>query len=263
MGKRRDIYEYSKGVSYSLEGNVFKTVDKPSKKAPENVHQGHRERLRTRFLDEGLEKFQEHNILELLLFYSIPVKDTNEEAHALINRFGSLSAVFDAPFEELCKVKGIGERTATLIKLMPELFQRYELDKLNNDEVMLNSSKLVAAYVSKFFKGLTVERLYLLSLDSTCKMLSFDLISEGNVSKTSVDSRKIIEIALRNKATNIILVHNHPSGVTAPSRNDTDVTISVSNILENVGLRLCDHIIIGHGDDFFSYRNSNKWKGIF
>lgn len=264
MAKRRpDIYEYSKGEKYPVEGNVFKVQKKLKKETPKNIHEGHRERLRQRFLKEGLDNFQDHNVLELLLFYSIPVKDTNEEAHALINAFGSLSAVFDASYEELCCVKGIGERTASLIKLMPELFKKYETDKLNNEDVMLNSSKLVAKYVSKYFKGVTEEKLYLLCLDTNCKMISFELISEGTISEAPVNVRKIMEIAIRDKASNLILVHNHPSGVTAPSRQDADATVGIATLMEKVGLRLSDHIIIGHGDDFFSFRKSQKWSGIF
>ena len=126
--KAPDMYEHKKREKLSIEGNVLKKPSKP-KKEKTNVHEGHRQRIRERFLKEGLENFHDHNILELLLFHSIPVKDTNEEAHALINRFGSLSEVFDADYEELCKVKGIGERSALLIKLMPELFREYEKDK--------------------------------------------------------------------------------------------------------------------------------------
>ena len=110
---------------------------KDVKQEKKNVHEGHRDRLRQRFLQEGLENFQDHNVLELLLFYSIPRKDTNEEAHNLINRFGSLSGVFDASFEELCEVKGIGENSAALIKIMPELFKKYEVDIVRNDDAIL------------------------------------------------------------------------------------------------------------------------------
>ncbi len=261
--KRPDIYEYSKGVKYPVEANVLKNPEKTNKKSPKNVHQGHRERLRQRFLQEGLDNFQDHNVLELLLFYSVPMKDTNEEAHNLINVFGSLSNVFDARFEDLCEVKGIGERTATLIKLMPELFKKYETDKLNNDNVMLNTGELVAKYVSKYFKGVTTEKMYLLCLDSVCRMISFDLISEGSVKTTALNIRKIMEIALKNNASSLILIHNHPSGVAAPSRSDIDATMEIIDLMKKVGLSLSDHIIIGHGDNFFSFRKSEKWKCLF
>ena len=236
---------------------------KDVKQEKKNVHEGHRDRLRQRFLQEGLENFQDHNVLELLLFYSIPRKDTNEEAHNLINRFGSLSGVFDASFEELCEVKGIGENSAALIKIMPELFKKYEVDTVRNDDAILNTCELVAKYVSTYFKGVTTEKMYLLCLDSSCRVLSFNLISEGTVSSTPLNARAIMETSFKNNAAQLILVHNHPSGVVAPSRKDVDATMGIQSLMKNVGIKLSDHIIIGHGDDFFSFRKSEKWKCLF
>lgn len=228
-----------------------------------NVHEGHRDRLRQRFLKEGLDNFHNHNVLELLLFYSIPRKDTNEEAHNLIDTFGSLSGVFNASYEELCKVKGIGENSATLIKMMPELFKKYEVDVINNDDIVLNKSELIAKYVSSYFKGLTTEKMYLLCLDSACRVLSFNLISEGTVNATPLNIRTIMEISFKHNAAQLILVHNHPSGVVAPSRKDIDATMGIQSLMEKMGMKLSDHIIIGHGDDYFSFRKSEKWKYIF
>ena len=242
---------------------MAKKSENTDNKKPRNVHEGHRERLRQRFLSEGLENFQDHNVLELLLFYSVPLKDTNEEAHNLIDTFGSLSGVFDASFEELCSVKGIGERSATLIKMMPELFKKYEVDKINNDEAILDSSKRVAEYVAPYFKGVTKERMYVLCLDSNCRVLNFTQVSEGSVNTAPLNTRKIMEIALNCNASSLILVHNHPSGVVAPSRNDIDATIGMVNLMQKVSLRVSDHIIIGNGDDFFSFRKSDKYKYIF
>lgn len=260
--KAPDMYEHKNREKIGLEGNVLKESSKPKKK-PKNPHEKHRKRLRENFLNNGLETFQEHNILELLLFYSIPVKDTNEIAHNLIYRFGSLSEVFDADYEDLCKVEGVGERSALLIKLMPQLFRMYEKDKLSKADVHLNTSELVAKYAAKHFVGLTEEKLYLLCLDSNCKKLSFDLISEGTINATMINNRKITECAILSKAASVILIHNHPSGITAPSKADINATIAMANVLESVGIKLNDHIIIGHGDEYFSFRKSEKWKHIF
>ncbi len=230
---------------------------------PRNVHEGHRERMRQRFLSEGLDNFQDHNVIELLLFYSVPMKDTNEEAHNLIDRFGSLSGVFDASFEDLCSVKGVGERTATLIKMMPELFKKYEIDKINTNDAVLNTSERVAEYVAPYFKGLINEKMYVLCLDSSCRALNFTQVSEGIVNAAPLNTRKIIEVALNSSASSIILVHNHPSGIVAPSRNDVDATINMVNLLKKVSIRISDHIIIGNGSDFFSFKKSEKWSYIF
>ncbi len=228
-----------------------------------NVHAGHRDRLRARFLKEGLDNFEDHNVLELLLFYCIPVRDTNGDAHNLMDRFGSLSAVFDADFNELCEVKGIGDKSATLIKMIPELFRKYEIDKLDKAELALADSKSIANYVSKYFKGLTEEHLYVLCMDSNCRPLAFDAVSKGKKNVTAVERKQIIMCAAKTDATNVILVHNHPSGITAPSRADINVTIQIADFLKEAGFLLADHIIIGHGDEYFSFRDNPKWKNLF
>lgn len=259
-----EVYESRKKEQYGVEGNILKPPVMPKKNVDsKNIHAGHRERVRSRFLKEGLDNFDDHTVLELLLFNTISRKDTNEEAHRLINTFGSLSNVFDASFEDLCKVKGIGEQSATLIKLVPQIFRKYETDKLNKNDVVLNSAEMVAKYTSKHFKGLTEERLYLLCLDANCKMLSFDLISSGTVNSTPLNNRLITEKTFSSKAASIILVHNHPSGITAPSKSDVNATLDIMAAMKSIGVRLSDHIIIGHGDDYFSFRKSEKWKHIF
>ncbi len=242
---------------------AIKNRDLKDKDEKKNIHEGHRERLRQRFLKEGLDNFQPHNVLELLLFFSIPMKDTNEEAHELIDRFGSLSAVFDASFEELVSVKGIGEKSATLIKLVPELFKKYEVDKINLEGDILDNCEAVARYSSKYFKGVSEEQLYLLCLDSNCKILGFEQISSGTINATPINNRKIVELAYKLNAANLILVHNHPSGVVAPSRSDVNATMNTIELLKSLGMKLGDHIIIGNGDDFFSFRRSEKWRGLF
>ena len=258
-----DMYEKKNRVKYDFESVALKEAPKPSKKKKENPHIGHRSRVRERFLKEGLENFADHNVLEMLLFYAIPRGDTNNVAHALIDRFGSLSAVFDARIEDLCQVDGIGESSAILIKMMPQLFRKYEKDKLKERDMVLNSAELVAKYASKHFKGYTEERLYLMCLDSMCNLLCFKEISNGNMNRTPVDLGLIAKIAFENKATNLILVHNHPSGIMAPSKADVDVTTKVEQMIHDLGMRLSDHIIIGNGDDYFSFRKSEKYKYIF
>lgn len=242
---------------------AIKNRDLKDKDEKKNIHEGHRERLRQRFLRESLDNFQPHNVLELLLFFSIPMKDTNNEAHALIDRFGSLSAVFDANFDELITVKGIGENSATLIKLVPELFRKYEVDKITREGDVLSDCEAVARYTSKYFKGVNEEHLYLLCLDSNCKILGFEQISSGTINATPINNRKIVELAYKSNAANLILVHNHPSGVVAPSKSDVNATLSTVELLKSIGMRLNDHIIIGNGDDFFSFRRSEKWRGLF
>lgn len=241
----------------------FSTKAEKSKKQVGNLHVGHRSRLRERYRRDGLDAFDDHNVLELLLFFGQSRKDTNEVAHALIKHFGSLSAVFDADFDELCTVDGVGKISATLIKFVHDLFRRYEIDKLNKNNVDLNTAELVAQYVSKYFKGVNEERLYLLCLDSNCRLIRCDMIGQGTVNFAPINNRKIAELAYKSNAASVILVHNHPSGITAPSRKDIDTTVSIVDAMAAIGIMVSDHIIIGNGDDFFSFRTNPKWGYIF
>ncbi len=258
-----DVYEKKNRVKYDFESIALKDAPKPSKKKKENSHEGHRQRMRERFLSESIENFQPHEALEILLFYAIPRGNTNDIAHELIRRFGSLSAVFDAKIEDLCEVDGVGERSAILIKMMPQLFRKYEIDRLKERDIVLNSAELVAKYASKYFKGYTEERLYLMCFDSMCNLLCIKEISNGNMKRTPVDLGLIAKIAFENEATSLILVHNHPSGIMAPSKADVDVTTKVEQMVHDLGMRLSDHIILGNGDDYFSFRKSEKYKYIF
>ena len=147
---------------------------------------------------------------------------------------------------------------------MPELFRKYEIDKIEKEDEVLNNCEAVVNYVSKFFKGVTEERLYLLCLDPALRVLCFEKISEGTVNSTMVNNRKIVEIAYKYNAANLILVHNHPSGVPAPSKYDINATMTTNELLKSLGMKLNDHIILGSsGQGFFSFRRNEKWKGLF
>lgn len=238
-------------------------AQKLKKESTENLHVGHRKRLREDYHKSGLDSFNDHKVLELLLFYGPTRKNTNEVAHMLINRFGSLSAVLDADYDELCSVNGVGEVSATLITFVRDLFRRYEIDKQNKNRITLNTAELVAQYASKYFKGVNEEHMYLICLDSNCRLIRCDMIGQGTVNFAPISNRKIAELAYKCNAASVILVHNHPSGITAPSRQDIDTTESVVEAMAAIGIRVSDHIIIGNGDDFFSFRKNQKWKYIF
>ena len=215
--------------------------NKPENKNP---HKDHRKRLKTLFLKEGLGSFADHNILELLLFFSIPQKDTNEIAHALIDKFGSLSAVFDAKFEELCNVNGISEHSATLIKLIPQISASYSLDKIS-----INADFSDLDYVGKFlvqyYMPKTTECVVAIFLDNNNSAVHIAEISEGVVSMTAVDTRKIAELAFLYNATSFIISHNHPKGSPRASRRDIDTTVDLLHTFEKLGIKLVEHIIVG------------------
>lgn len=211
------------------------------------IHDGHREKKRQQFLQHGLDSFAEHEVLELLLFYAIPRKDTNPIAHALMDRFGSLDAVLAAPVEELCRVKGVGESAAALLKLIPQVYRRSRMAAAERERV-LNSSQRAGDYLLELFTGETAEVLYELCLDRKGKLLACRRVGEGGVSSINVDLRKIVENALLTGASGVILSHNHPSGIALPSADDCAATVRVKEALKTVGLVLVDHIVVADGD---------------
>lgn len=219
-----------------------------------NLHVGHRKRVKQRFLKTGLSSFDKHNILEFLLFYSIPRKDTNELSHNLINHFGSFSAVFDASFEELIKVDGISESTAVLIKLVPSITAEYLKDKSDNG-IILYSTKVIGEYLKPFFLDKNKECVYCVCLDNKLKVIKTSLMFEGNVNTVSLVNRKVIEFVTANNASTVIIAHNHPNGLAIPSESDILTTNKLKEALSLIDVRLLDHIIISD-NDFVSFAES-------
>lgn len=212
------------------------------------MHEGHRARLKQSFLTGGLEPFSPHNVLELILFYALPRKDTNPIAHALLDRFGSLSAVFDAPVEELMKVDGIGENCAVLLKLFPAVSRTYLMDKQSIPE--LDDTETVKNYCVNLFVGEVTEKAYLLCFDSRNRLLNCILLNEGSLSTVNLDKRRLIEAVIRNNTTGVVLTHNHPNGVAAPSKADVESTRSISYLLSEISVKFLDHIIVADNDCF-------------
>ena len=208
-------------------------------------HTGHRERMRERFeRDSGMDSFAPHEALELLLTYAIPRKDTNPIAHRLIERFGSLHAVLEAPADELTAVPEIGQRAAQLISMMLPLFRLYENDRLK-PRVTLDSFRLLRDYCGALYHGVTVEKFYLLSLDSRLKLIDARVIAEGTLDEVPVYPREIIAALLRLNAAGAVISHNHPGQTCAPSEADTRLTRRLRRVLDEIGITLHDHVIVG------------------
>ncbi len=218
------------------------------------MHENHRERLKNRFRTEGLDCFEPHNVLELLLFYSIPQKDTNETAHLLIERFGSLSEVFDAPIEELVKVPGIKEHSATLIKMIPALSRRYLMDKNHGSEPLSSMDKIGRYLVDKYF-GINVETVFLLMLDNKFDVIDCVKIHEGSVNSAAITLRRLVELALYRRASMVVLAHNHPSGVAIPSSDDLFTTREVKRAFDIMEIKMLGHILVA-GDQFVNILNT-------
>ena len=212
------------------------------------IHDGHREKMRRRFLSGGLEQFADHEALELLLYYAIPRRDTNPIAHALIDRYGSLSAVLAAPVEDLQKVEGIGESAAILLKLVPRLCAKARLADADRQELILNTASRAGAYLLERFYGEQNEVIYQLCLDRKGKLLACKKLGEGSIAAAALDVRKLVENAILHSASSVVLAHNHPSGIASPSHEDYAATDRARNALETIGVALADHIIVADGD---------------
>lgn len=212
-----------------------------------SIHEGHRQRLKNRFRQEGLDSFNEVNALEMLLFYCVPRSDTNPLAHRLIERFGSFSAVLDASIEELETVEGVGHNISTFLTFIPQL-DRYYNDNKNKNITILTSIAQWGEYLRPKFINRKNETVYMICLDAKCKVLSCKQLGEGSVNSAGVPIRRIVDVALKMNASSVILAHNHPGGVAVPSSDDIQTTIRVSQALAGVDVVLTDHLIFADGD---------------
>lgn len=218
-----------------------------------SIHEGHRGRLKKEFLARP-ESFPDHKLLELILFYAIPQRDTNALAHALMEHFGSLSGVLDALPEEVQKVPGVGEHTAVLLKTAKELSGRY-LTSRSGLEELVGGRKDAARLLRPYFFGARNERVCVLALDGKGKSLGVRQVAEGSVNAAEVTTRKVVEAALSLNAAQVILAHNHVSGLALPSDEDKATTRHLAKVLLAVGITLFDHMIFVD-DDMVSLRDS-------
>ncbi len=227
-----------------------------------NPHQNHRARVRETFRKAGVDGMPDHNLLELLLFYSIPRKDTNELAHRLIETFGSLNGVFDAPYERLMEVEGMGESSALLLSLVPGMCRRYIDGMTDKKKINLSTPEAVKDYIVRKYYGCKTEIFYMLCLDAVGNLINCCKLNEGTTGTVVVDKRIMLETALRNNADKIIFAHNHPNGLAVPSRDDLEMTCDFSTVLSTVGIRLADHFIVA-GDDCLSLASVEKFRSLF
>lgn len=213
------------------------------------MHEGHRQRLRERFRREGLENFAPHEVLELLLFYTRARGNVNPLAHKLLETFGSLRGVLEAPVEQLTAVDGVGEETASLLALTVPLFRRYELC-LCEEKRKLKQYYEVEDYCRALLTGLRKERFYVISVSTQMRVLGQRMIAEGDLTEVMAYPRLVVETALNQNAYGVILCHNHPGGEAIPSLGDVDVTRELEALLAKLGIGLMDHIIVADGQTY-------------
>jgi len=210
------------------------------------LHDGHRQRKKAAFVRNGLEGFADHEVLELLLYYAIPRRDTNELAHRLLHRFGSLDKVLCASAEELQQVEGMGENAAVFLNLLSAVGWRLYYERVHAQP--LNSVSDAGEFFLRLLQSERKEKLYQVNLDGKGKLLNYSCLSAGSRSMTSVCVREVVENAIHANASQVLLGHNHPSGVALPSQEDQQVTQEVSRALKTIGITLVDHIVVADGD---------------
>ena len=213
---------------------------------------GHRERVRRRFLEEGLDGFQDYEALEMLLFYAVPRQDTKPVAKRLIEQFGSLHAVFHATPGKLMQEGGLTEPAAALIAMLPQLARKIEQQQAQGNARIASTLDAGRDAVA-MFRGRQDESVRILCMNASGKIVRRARIAEGDVNAVHFPIRRLVEEALACKAVSVILAHNHPGGTMAPSQEDLDATRSAKAALETVGIRLLDHLIVS-GDNYCSLR---------
>ena len=217
---------------------------------------GHRERLRQKLAEHGLGSFLPHEVLEMLLTYAIPRRDTKPLAWALLKKFGSLAGVLDAEEKQLREVEGIGEHAAQFLKLIRAVFKVYSLNQVQQ-KTAIRSPQQVIDYCKASLADKTEECLELIFLSVRNTVIGTEIVATGLLDQVTISPRKIVECALKAQAAALILVHNHPSGDASPSKEDIALTQDVINAAALFSIRVHDHIIIGKGGTHYSLRTND------
>lgn len=230
--------------------------------ADKNIHSGHRKRVKANVIKNGFSQLEEHKLLELMLFYSIPRDDTNELAHRLIDEFGSLEDVFRANVEQLKKVDGVGENTAVMIAAVGEVFCRMSKNKRSKKRVYKNTDDLKELAVS-LLKDENVEKVVLMCFDASKKLKRVAVISNGDEVSTEINLKEIIKILVDSDSSVAVLAHNHPNSTAEPSAYDIDSTRTICVTLRKIGYALADHIIVGEDGEAYSMHLNPRFSALF
>lgn len=228
-----------------------------------NIHQGHRIRMKNSMLENGIDGLNDHQILEILLFYAVPKMDTNPIAHRLIERFGSLRGVLEADYDELCDVSGIGNNSASLIKFSQMLAKRYVCaSSFEPDSMKLTDTDALRRYYEGVFLGVPVEQVRGMLVDDDLNVVKEKLLIEGSINKVHVSTRIFTDFVIKNNCSRLVIAHNHPKGLCIPSKEDIIATKKLFDILKLLDISIVDHIIVGQTGSF-SLRASDRCGNIW
>lgn len=227
----------------------------------QNIHTNHRERMRKRFQENGFDSFSEHEVLEYILFHAIPRKDVNPLAHRLIKHFGGLDRVLEANERELMQVEGIGPAAARLISMLLAVDRYYRMMKTRPARIV-NSLEEIGEHMESLLYGAKIEIVYAMYLDDRNHMIKVERCFEGTINASTVFVNMLTSRMITLGATQVVIAHNHPSGLALPSREDMVLTGHLKNKLNTLGLKLLDHIIVAP-DGYVSLRLSDRFKELF
>ena len=223
--------------------------------------EGHRQRLRDKFLAQGIEAFTDAEIIELLLTFGTPRSDCKEAARALLTQFGSLPAVLDAAPVQLQQVKGVGPKNTFALHFIQGVARRYLHQRVVGKEYV-RSSREVADYLIHSMRGLQHEVLTVVFLDAAHAVLDATVVAEGTVTVNTIYPRELVKAALARNASALVIAHNHPSGSLTPSRQDSELTRSLYLVCSFMHLDLLDHLIIGAGDQVYCFADQGLMASI-
>ena len=222
----------------------------------ENIHKGHRARLRDKVLNHGMEYMAEHEVLEYILSFVIPQKDTNPIAHRLINTFGSLKNVLEADPRNLMQVNGIGEVTALYLNTYMGVYYHYKKSK-SDTSITIKTPSDAGIYYSTLLKDIDKEQVYISMLDAKNRVIHTTKLADGSYTDVDVTPRDILDMILKHNAHNILLCHNHPEDKPLPSSSDIRFTRDLILLLTINSMKILDHVIVGK-DGYYSFSASNK-----
>ncbi len=230
--------------------------------AEKSIHSGHRKRVKENVIKNGFSQLEEHKLLELMLFYSIPREDTNELAHKLIDHFGSFEDVFKANIEQLKKVDGVGDNTAVMLAGMGEAFYRISKAKPSKKRVYKTTEDLKELAAS-LLKNEQFEKVLLLCFDEGKKLKRYVFISEGDQVSSEIDMKLIIKNLVDSDSSVAVIAHNHPTAPAEPSAYDIDSTRMMCVTLRKIGYALADHIIVGENGEAYSMHLDPGFSSLF
>lgn len=224
------------------------------------IHDGHRDRIREKIIKGALDGFHDHEILEFILFHAIPMKDTNDIAHRLIDEFGSFSAVLDSDVERLTAVSGMTRNAAILLTTLPFISRKYQ-SKNDKQTISLRNLECVKEYILSEMSSLTREELRIICKDSAANLIYCGVLAKGTVSEVNLFKRELVDMAMRHKAVSVIIAHNHPSKTCQPSPADIRLTQEAAIAVSMVNIIFDDHVIVA-GNEIFSFKQNGLLEKI-